>query len=103
MSTNVKPEVGMGATHIMWTDRHAYTVISVSLSGKKCIVQRDKAKRTDNNGMSESQGYLFEPDPDGKTHEIKLGKDGYWYTAGGKKNGKRFSLGARREYYDYSF
>ena len=40
-----QPEVGMGATQVCWTDRHAFTVVSVSPKGDKAEVQRDKAVR----------------------------------------------------------
>ena len=36
------PEVGMGATQLMWTDRSAGTIIEVSKSGKKLVFQRDE-------------------------------------------------------------
>lgn len=102
-NSNVVPTPGMGATELLWTDRHAYTIVSVSPSGKSCIVQRDKATRADEHGMSDSQYYNYERDPNGPTCEITLSKDGCWYTKGGKKNGRRFAVGVRREYYDYSF
>lgn len=69
---NQKPTVGMGATHVMHSDRHAYTVIAVSPTGKRCIVQRDKAIRTDQNGMSDAQSYRFEADPQGALRVITL-------------------------------
>lgn len=61
------PKVGDGATLYMHSDRHAYTVrmVRVSPSGKTIEIRasRDKAKRVDNNGMSESQTYEFTTEP----------------------------------------
>ena len=57
------PSVGDGATLYMYSDRHAYTVrtVTVSPSGKTITIRatRDKAVRTDKNGFSESQEYEF--------------------------------------------
>jgi hypothetical protein len=60
----VTPEVGMGATEIMYSDRHAFTVVEV-LGPKRIVVQRDRATRTDGLGMSDAQSYNFEADPNG--------------------------------------
>lgn len=91
------PEVGMGATQLCYTDRHAYTVIEVSKSGKTCKVQADKAIRTDNNGMSEMQSYTFERNPEGAIVTLRKTKKGWTH------KGQRFALGYRSEYHDYSF
>lgn len=93
----VKPEVGMGATEICWSDRNPYTVIEVSKSGKSCKVQADKYTRTDDNGMSETQDYTFEPDPNGKIYTLRLTKNGWSH------KGTKFSLGQREKYHDFSF
>jgi len=94
------PEVGMGATRLMWTDRHAYTVIEVSRNGKRCVVQRDKATRTDSNGMSDCQTWAYEPDPNGYKATLSLRKDGRWRRVGGTC---LFAVGWRDEHFDYSF
>lgn len=99
---NIVPEVGMGATELLWSDRHAYTVIEVSKSGKTVTVQRDNAERVlceGENPMSDSQNYKYTPDPKGAICKIRLCKNG-WKEIGG---GSRFALGFRDEYYDYSF
>lgn len=95
------PEVGMGATVLMWTDRHAATVIEVK-SPKRIIVQYDKATRVDGSGMSESQAYTYEPNPDGPTREYVLCKTG-WREKGSGGKGAGLMLGHRAEYHDYSF
>lgn len=94
------PEVGSGATILMWSDRHAATVIAVSASGKKVTIQEDKATRADGNGRSDAQSYTFEPDTNGATHEVSLRKDGRWKIA---RSDTVVLLGSRSHYYDYSF
>lgn len=57
------PEIGMGATILSWTDRHAATIRSVEQYRGKLLVSvtRDRAIRTDSNGLSECQRYEYEP------------------------------------------
>lgn len=99
----IVPQVGMGATECCYTDRHAYTIVEV-VTDKLIVVQQDKAKRADTNGMSESQKYTYESDPEGRKVEVTLRKNGKWITKGeGLKNGTGWLIGDRREYHDYSF
>jgi hypothetical protein len=92
------PTVGMGATRLMHTDRHAYTVVWVSKSGKTIRVQEDHAKRTDSNGMSESQTYEHTRNTEGIIHTVRLTKRG-WRS----KQAGSFALGYRSTYHDFSF
>jgi hypothetical protein len=116
----VKPEVGMGATALSYSDRHAFTIINVGKDGKSFTMQQDIAKRTDNRGMSESQDYEYIADSLGIIREVRLGKDGRWHEVSdiwrtdknhpdGGKWGKTIVgtkvvlVGVRDEYYDFSF
>lgn len=92
------PTVGMPATILLWTDRHAATVVAVSPSGKTVTVREDRAIRTDRNGLSEIQHYTYTPNPDGALTTFRLGKRG-WRSAGGRG----LHLGERAEYRDPSF
>lgn len=96
-SKQPQPEVGMGATLCMWTDRHAYTITRVSKSGKMLWAKQDKVTRIDNNGMSECQTYTFEPDPTAEEVCFRLTKKGWRGPSG------RLSIGHRNEYHDFSF
>ena len=49
------PTIGMGATILGYTDRHAATIVDVSKTGKVVWIRQDKATRIDSNGMSEAQ------------------------------------------------
>ena len=98
------PVVGKGATICWWSDSHAGTIIWVSDNGKRIIVQRDIATRTDGNGLSESQKYTYERDPQGITYEFSLRKNGRWVRVGDSvKDGLKCSVGLRNEYFDFSF
>lgn len=92
------PEVGMGATKLMWTDRHACTIRRVSPCGKKFWMTEDKATRT-NVGMREDQQWAFET-VDGPEILVCLTKRG-WRCGGVGGDGVR--VGSRDHYYDYSF
>lgn len=104
------PEVGMGATILLWTDRHAATVIG--WDGKTVLLQEDDVKRTDNNGMSESQTYectphskspvlRFRKDKTGSWREIFLNRETNRWNM--PKGGHGLMLGVRRPYHDFSF
>lgn len=92
--------IGDGATLVMWTDRHACTIIDIRKNGRVIVIQEDTAIRTDKNGMSESQGYTFERNPEGRTWEATLRKDGT-YKVKGSQTG--VLVGRRSHYHDYSF
>lgn len=123
------PVVGRGATHTLWTDSMAHTVVRVSASGKTAWIQRDKATLL--NGMNSDaadaptftpggfaghtegvQRYKYERDPDGPvlkvTRRILKTRDGekvIWKPVGAKTQspGNRVSFDGRYEHYDYNF
>lgn len=53
------PEVGKGATQLLWSDRHAYEVLSVSEDKTKVTIQRYAPTRLDKLGMSDQQCYEY--------------------------------------------
>lgn len=91
-------KVGTGATKIMWSDRHPYTVVEV-ISDRCLKLKADRSIRSDKNGMSESQNYLYELGV-GEEVIVTCRKDGTWRQKGGTQ---LFHIGTRREYLDYSF
>jgi len=101
-ASNSIPEIGMGATIQHYSDRSACTIIHVSPSKKTIILQRDNATRIDNNGMSESQEYVYSRNHDGERYQATLRKDGR-YRLSGAKTGETVYLNIRDEYYDFSF
>lgn len=94
------PKVGDGATIQMYSDRHACTVVQVSKSGHRVIIQQDHARRTDQNGMSEVQEYDFAEDKEGKLWTCTRKDDGRYQIAGG--NTGMVYFGYRSEYRDFS-
>ena len=115
-------KVGDGGTEYMWSDREPYSVCSVDLNwnnkGFEIIgVQRDHAKRTDNNGMSESQSYEFTPNTEASIHylrsmivETEQGHRKVYEpvrynekTKRWNKGGRAVTLGRREKYWDPSF
>lgn len=97
---NKTPEIGMGATQICYTDRHAFTIIGISKTGKTITIQRDKAFRIDNNGMSDSQEYNYQKDDAGVIYKARQNKNGDWKIL---NLGNKIIIDKREEYFDYSF
>ena len=103
-SKQPKPQLDMGATILMWTDRLACTIIKINRTGTKLKVQLDNALRTDTNGMSDQQSYRYERNLFGSVHEFSLRKNGKWVEVGQRsKGGTCLVIGHRDHYYDYSY
>ena len=77
------PNVETGATQLHWTDRIAYFVNSVSKDGKSCTIERAKAVRIDNNGMSDGQEYRYEREENAVVYNLRF-RYGSWYIDHGK-------------------
>ena len=92
------PTVGMGCTILMWSDRHAATVVEIK-SARRIVIQQDNAERTDKNGMSESQEYTYTPNTNAAKRVFFLNKRGRWVEQGG---GNGLLLGQRIEFYDFT-
>lgn len=103
------PAVGMGATLLSWTDRHAGTIVSVE--GGLIGVQRDASVRVDSNGMSESQEYKFSRAPNAPISYFRKDKKEMWQEVRFNAETKRWKfargyglrIGRRDEYHDFSF
>jgi hypothetical protein len=95
------PQVGMGATVIMYSDRHAATIVAVK--GNRVAIQKDKATRMDNRGMCEQQDYIYEPNKQAKLQWFSKRKNSSYVEVGSKLNGTKLVIGYRDGYHDYSF
>jgi hypothetical protein len=69
------PQVGDGATICILTSRIAATVVGATKS--TITVQRDFALRTDRNGMTGTQSYVYHPNIHGTKHVFRRTKDGW--------------------------
>ena len=113
-----KPEVGMGVTELLWSDRDPWEVIEV-VNDKKIRIRELGYERTDNDGISEHQEYEFFPNPDGDVKTLVL-RNGKWRDlkkeyvndANGKQvlvetrrlgRGSQWLIGRAERYYDFSF
>lgn len=103
------PVVGMGATELMYSDRHAHTIVEVLTNAKgepkRIGTRRDIPARTDTNGMSECQVYQFTPAPESTPCTYwTLRKTGQWIREGESlRGGTVLRIGDRSEYRDPSF
>ena len=100
-STVAVPVVGMPAYFSIGSDTYPATVVSVSPSGHKVVVQEAKYRRTDSNGYSESQSYIVLADPEGALKTFTRRGDGAYRGAGGKSY--RLYIGKYAAYSDPSF
>ena len=98
----LKPEIGMGATMGVGSDRYPYTITEI-VSPKRIWVQSDEYRRIDSNGQSESQKYTFTRNPHGTKTLITLRKNGRWVRMGEQMGGTSWAIGRRDAYQDPSF
>jgi hypothetical protein len=87
----------MHCTIMHYSDRTPAEVISVTASGKTIQVREMDAKRTDKNGMSESQTYEYTSNLEGDVRTFRLTKRGW------KSKGTGLALGRAEKYHDFSF
>ena len=101
------PEIGMGATWCFINDRYGCTIVDVQRTKKgtpkSVTVQRDRATRVDNNGMSERQDYSYEPNTSAERIVFTLRKNGRFVRNGSDSHsGVYLKIGNRISYHDFS-
>lgn len=98
-----EPQVGMGCTINMHSDRHAATIVKV-ISKTRVQVQEDKAKLVSGSRQSESQEYEYTPNPKAEVRTFSKRKNGLWIESkDGRSMGTSLTIGEREEYYDPGF
>ena len=99
-----KPEVGMGATEMQYSDRTPWEIIEVK-DERHITVRELDARRTDSWGMGEIQEYEYAPNPNNRTARLFLTKRGQWKQRLGKNRlgATVFVLGRAEKYYDFTF
>lgn len=102
---NYMPQIGDGATILMWSDRRPGMVVQVSKSGNSVHVAGVSYKRIDNNGpFTESQEYEFGTEAKGPGVEYTKRRNGQYVLKGDDmKNGQRVMLGYMDAYTDPTF
>lgn len=88
----IVPQVGMGATEVVGSDRYAYTIVEV-VSSKKFYMVRD---------ITRGALYVRDLNPDAERVLVTLRKDGSWH-GGNTLKGAFVHLGIRRTHMDPSF
>lgn len=95
------PEVGMGATMHVGTDRYPYEIVRVSDSGKTFWMKKLQAKPGENHNYFGAQNWvIFKPEhfDDLEEHRVNLLKNGRWGS-----NGTPVSVGRASFYQDPHF
>lgn len=83
------PRVGMGVTEYLYSDRHAYTIVEVSKSGKTIWITHDDYKFKDGYGID------YKSNPDGPRYMARK-YNGKWKIV----KGNYIAIGLRDAYYD---
>jgi len=96
------PTVGMGATYYGLSDREPYTIVEV-VNHRTIRVQQDFASRTDDNGLSKVQEYIYSRNTVAPLLTLTLRKCGKWVEKGRLLSANGFALGHRSKYVDPSF
>lgn len=91
-----RPEIGMGATILGWSDRYPATIVKIT--NNQIHVQADHYKRVDKNRASEDQEYEYIPNPEASIIVFRLTKRGFKSVSG-----YYLSIGERERYYDFTF
>lgn len=104
-SSGFKPEVGMGVTETLWSDREPYEITEV-MDDRHIKIRRMRYKRIDNNGFSECQEYEYMSNPDGYEYTLYKTKQGRWVRRVGTRgvdNSSGWIVGRMEKYTDPSF
>lgn len=99
-SKQPEPELGMGVTICMWSDRHAGTIVGMSRTKHRLAVQADTATMVGGSAMSESQEYCYERNPEAGIQVFTRRKNGSYRRLGGNTG---LLIGHREEYRDPTF
>lgn len=74
------PEVGMGATMLVGSDRYGCTINRIFMEGKRQVLEvtHDKTKLVGGAMLSEEQTYEYVPQPNAKRHYFAKNEAGFW-------------------------
>lgn len=97
METVLEPQIGMGVTGYLWSDRIACTVIKITAKNRITVQRDDCTFEPFPSGYAIEGSYT--PNPNGQTYNLIRTKRG-WKEIGTET---RFNLGVRAEYRDPHF
>ena len=103
-SVGAKPEIGMGVTEMMYSDRAPYEIIAIK-DDRHITVRAMGYKRIDNNGFSEIQEYEYDSNPNGYVCDLFKTKRGVWVRRVGVRgvdDSSGWFIGRAERYYDFS-
>ena len=95
------PTVGTPGFYTSGSDRYPCTVVSVSRSGHRIVVEQDNQKVVSGSGQDGSAKYEFSRNPGGPNRVYTRRQDGSYRGAGGSYS--RLVLGEWDAYYDPHF
>lgn len=98
------PEVGMGVTECMWSDRNPYEIIAVK-DDRHITIRRLDYKRTDKGGFSECQEYEYYSNERYTPIELFKNNKGRWVRRVGVRgvdNSSGWYIGRAERYYDFT-
>ena len=103
-SKSIEPEVGMGVTECMWSDREPYEVIEVT-DPRHIKVRRMATKVVSGSAFDGSAEYEYFSDPNGNVASLFKKKNGRWVERIGRSEckGSGWYIGFAEKYYDPSF
>ena len=99
-----EPEVGMGVTECLWSDREPWEIIEVK-DARHIIIRKLDTSRVDNNGMSECQEYEYKSNPSNITFQLYKNNKGRWVRRVGRNGVDKSSgwfVGRAEKYYDFT-
>ena len=98
LSDNIKPEVGIGATLVLHSDRQAHTISRVSKTGKTFWMKRDIVECLNKDGIFGQQFWKITENPKAGERSVRLCKGNVW-----RHYGSLVGVGYKSEYYDPTF
>lgn len=100
----LKPEIGMGCTIQVGSDRYPATIVRI-VTPITIEIQEDLFRRADNNGQSEDQTWIYKLNPSAPTIRVRQRKSGDWRTQQTEtyRSKNYVFIGERDAYQDPSF
>ncbi len=103
MNERIEPEIGMGATYSLGSDKYPFTIVAVSPSKRTIFVTEDTAKLVSGTEQDGSAKYEYTARMDVPQEVFTLRKNGRYHRKGDSTKGGCMTVGHRRRYNDPHF